>query len=41
MTREFWAHWIPIPGQAERLAGQAEERGFDGPLLADKPESGR
>jgi hypothetical protein len=30
MTCEFWTHWIPIPGQAERLAGQAEERASTG-----------
>ena len=35
MTCEFWTHWFPIPGQIEAVAEQAEERGFDGLLLAD------
>jgi 5,10-methylenetetrahydromethanopterin reductase len=35
MTCEFWMHWFPIPGQVETVAERAEERGFDGLLLAD------
>jgi 5,10-methylenetetrahydromethanopterin reductase len=35
MTAQFWMHWFPIPGQIEAVAQLAEERGFDGLLLAD------